>query len=145
MDGGDSRLGPIGNQPFFSGQELSIEDTLLDNLNAQPPNNFQLTKEFFDSLSPSDAKDLFDQLMASNNLSFQFNRQFDGPGRTQLLNVLQSKFETNPESYDPVPQAVDPKAGGSLKRELGILGSVREAQLAEALFEGEDKVSAQSG
>src|SRR5262249_13975916 len=104
--------------------------------------NFQLTKDFFDGLSPSDARDLFDQLMASNNLSLQFNRQFDGPGRTQLLDVLQSKFETNPKSSDPVPQAVDPKADGSLKGEIGILGFVREAQLAEALFE--DKMSAQS-
>ena len=43
-------------------------------LNAPPPNdNFQLTRDFFDSLSPSDAKDLFNQLNTFSNLSQQFD------------------------------------------------------------------------
>src|SRR5437867_48439 len=135
----DSGIGPIGGQPFFSGQPTSVEDTLLDKLHAPPPyDSFQLTSEFFNSLSSSDAKDLFNQLKSFNNLSTQFNSQFDGPGRAQLLDILQAKFAPPSQSVsDFAPQTFDPKAGGSLKQELGILGSVREAQVA-ALFD--DKV-----
>jgi len=66
------------------------------------------------------------------------DQSFNAGETTSIDNTPPEKLDEttkSSESSDPPPQTFDPKAGGSLKSELGILGSLREAQVT-ALLDG---------
>ena len=134
-------IGRVNNQPSFPAAAKITEDIVLDELqgpaqsgdNAAVQKSFDGLSEIFNNLSPNDAQTLLNRLQTNNDndpIASQFNNIFKGQQANELKSLLQSRFQPQENAiHDQTDQPFTPASTRGVRSEIGLEGSVRQAQI----------------
>jgi hypothetical protein len=134
-------IGRVNTQPSLPSTAKITEDIVLDELqgpaqtgdNAAVQKSFDGLSEIFQNLSPSDAQTLLDRLQTNNSndpIASQFSNIFKGQQAEDLKSILKSRFQPQENTVqDPTSQPFTPTSNRGARSEIGLEGSVRQAQL----------------
>ncbi|HET6267885.1 MAG TPA: hypothetical protein VFG11_09215 [Acidobacteriota bacterium] len=138
-------IGRINSQPSFPTAAKITEDIVLDELqgpaqtgdNAAVQKSFDGLSEIFQNLSPNDAQSLLDRLQTNNPndpIASQFNNIFKGQQAEDLKSILQSRLQPQENTLqDQAEKPFTPASTRGARSEIGLEGSVRQAQLQNQL------------